>query len=135
MSEYESASSKYHACQFSSKTDNFYFFGPNLPKNEFWDQNSKSLSPDLESAPPRYHTCQFLVKTDDFEFFGVILEKWPNYMRYFGSCNVDGVAESWMEAETSWVEVDGAGWRWLRGLVIPFFNTGLIFTPDIDILC
>ena len=20
----------------------------------------------------------------------------------------------------SWVEVDGAGWRWVRGLVIPF---------------
>ena len=35
-------------------------------------------------------------------------------MRYFGSYNVEGVAESWMEAEMSWVEVDGAGWRWMK---------------------
>ena len=24
-----------------------------------------------------------------------------------------------MEFEISWVEVDGAGWRWVHGLVIP----------------
>ena len=34
-------------------------------------------------------------------------------MQYFGSYNVKGVAESWEEAEMSWVEVDGAGWRWM----------------------
>ena len=32
-------------------------------------------------------------------------------MQYFGSNIVEGVAESWLEAEMSWVEVDGAGWR------------------------
>ena len=32
-------------------------------------------------------------------------------MQYFGSNIVEGVAESWVEAEMSWVEVDGAGWR------------------------
>ena len=37
---------------------------------------------------------------------------------YFGSNIVEGVAESWMEVEMSWVEVDGAGWRWVHGLVI-----------------
>ena len=30
----KSAPSRYHDCQFSGKTDNFNFFGPNLPKNE-----------------------------------------------------------------------------------------------------
>ena len=40
-------------------------------------------------------------------------------MQYFGSNIVEGVAESWVEAEMSWVEVDGAGWRWVHGLVIP----------------
>ena len=40
-------------------------------------------------------------------------------MQYFGSNNVEGVAESWVEAKMSWVEVDGAGWRWVHGLVIP----------------
>ena len=40
-------------------------------------------------------------------------------MQYFGSNIVGGVAESWVEAEMSWVEVDGAGWSWVHGLVIP----------------
>ena len=37
-------------------------------------------------------------------------------MQYFGSKNVDGAAESCRElgAEISWVEVDGAGWRWME---------------------
>ena len=34
------------------------FFGPSLPKNEFWDRNFKKLIPDSESALPRYHVCQ-----------------------------------------------------------------------------
>ena len=44
-----------------------------------------------------------------------------NYVRYFGSNNVEGFAESWIEAEMCWVEVDGAewrlkcdGWRWME---------------------
>ena len=32
-------------------------------------------------------------------------------MQYFGSNIVEGVAKSWVEAEMSRVEVDGAGWR------------------------
>ena len=43
----------------------------------------------------------------------------PNYVQYFGPHIVDGVAESWVETEMSWVEVDGAGWNWVHGLVIP----------------
>ena len=53
----------------------------------------------------------------------------PNYVQYFGSNIVEGVAENWLEAEMSWVEVDmswvkvdGAGWRWVHGLVIPINN-------------
>ena len=33
-------------------------------------------------------------------------------MQYLGSNIVEGVAESW-------VEVDGVGWSWVHGLVIP----------------
>ena len=40
--------------------------------------------------------------------------KLPNYMQYFGSNDVDGVAESWVKVEMSWVEVDGAEWRWVE---------------------
>ena len=55
--------------------------------------------------------CQFLVKMDNFEFFGLNLGKLLNYVRYFGSNNIEGVAENWVEAKMSWVEVDGVGWK------------------------
>ena len=51
---------------------------------------------------------------DNFEFFGLNLEKLPNNVRYFGWNIVEGVAESWVETEMSWVEVDGAGWSWVK---------------------
>ena len=94
--------------QFSDKMDNFEFLDPNLPKNGFWGRNFKNLSLDLEPTPPKYHMCQFSVKMDIY-FFGLNLGKLPNYVQYFGSNIVEGVAESWMEVEMSWVEVDGAG--------------------------
>ena len=89
--------------------DNFDFFDPNLPKNGFWGRNFKNLSPNSESAPPRYLVNYFSIKTDNFEFFGRNLRKLPNYVQYFSSNNIEGVAESWVEAEMSWVEVDRAG--------------------------
>ena len=116
--------SRYHVCQFSGKTDNFDFFGPNLPKNEFWGRNFKNLSLNSESAPPIYYVCLFSVTIDNFEFFGLNLGKLPNYVRYFGSNNVEGVAESWVEAEMSWVELVGDGWRWIE-LGARFSNTHL----------
>ena len=91
-------------CQFSGKKDNFDIFGPNLPKNG-------SLSPDSESATPRYQACQFSVKMENLFFFGLNLGNVFNYVRYFGCNNAEDVAESWVEAEMSWVELDGAGWR------------------------
>ena len=45
--------------------------------------------------------------------------KLSNYVQYFGSNIVEGVAESWVETEMSWMEVDGGEWRWVHGLVIP----------------
>ena len=90
-------------CSFSGKTNNFDFFGPNLPKDDFWVRYLKNLSLDSETAPPRYHLCQFSVKMDNFKFFQLNLGKFPNYVRYFGSNNIECVAESWME-------VGGAGW-------------------------
>ena len=142
---------RYHAFQFSDKTDIFDFLGPNLPRNGFWGQNFKNLSLDSNSSslryyvhlfsektdnlnfwaqkwnlasefqksksgftinttPPIYRACQFWVKMNNFLFFSLNLGKLPNYMQHFGPNNVEGVAESWVEAEMSWVEVDGAWW-------------------------
>ena len=97
----ESASLRYYVYQFSDKTDNFEFLDPNLPKNGFWGRNFKNLSLDSESTPPKYHGCQFLVKMDNFKFFSLNLGKLPNYVQYFGSNIVKGVAESWVEVEMS----------------------------------
>ena len=87
--------------------------GPNLPQNGFWGRNFKSLILDLESTPPLYHVCQFSVKIDNIWFFDLNLGKLLNYVQYFAPNIVEGVAEKW-------VEVDGAGWRWIHSLVIPF---------------
>ena len=102
----------------SENTNNFEFLGQNLAKNWFWDWNFKDLSLDSESTLPIYHLCQFLVKIDGFQFFGLNLGKFANYVQYFDS-NIEGVADSWVEGEMSWVEVDEAGWRWVHGSVIP----------------
>ena len=61
----------------------------------------------LELAPPKYQLCQFFVKMDKFEFLDPNFGKLPNYVQYFGSNNIDGVAESWVEVQMSWAEVDG----------------------------
>ena len=88
-------------CQFLYKTDNFDFFGPNLPRNGFLGWNLENRSLYSESAPPRYHVTQFSVKMYNFEFFGLNVGKLPNYVQYFGSNIVEGVAKSWVEAEMS----------------------------------
>ena len=62
--------------------------------------------------------------------FCLNLGKLPNYVQYFGP-NIEGVSESWVEAEMISVEVDGAGWRlkwaglrWTElGLGAQFSNT------------
>ena len=63
------------------------------------------------------HGCQFSVKMDNIIFrrkFGEIAQLcaifWFKY--YWGGW-------SWVEVEMSWVELDGAVWRWVHDLVIP----------------
>ena len=46
----------------------------------------------------------------------------PYYVQCFGSNIVEGVAESWVESKMNWVEVDGAGWRWVHDLVMPILK-------------
>ena len=86
---------------------------------DFGVRNFKHLTLDSKSAPRKYRGCQFSVKMDKFSFFGLNLWKLPNYVQYFRSNIVEDVAESCVEPQMSWVEVDGAGRRWVHGLVIP----------------
>ena len=58
------------------------------------------------------------------------MEKLPNYEQYFGSNIVEGVAENWEENEISWVEVDGAGWRWVHDLVIHIIKNEPLINAD-----
>ena len=97
----------YHMCKFSGKTDNFDFFGPNLPKKWILRSEFRDSKSGFRISTSNIHECQL----DNFEIFGLNLGKLPNYVRYFDSYNVEGVAESWVEVEKSWVEVNGTGWR------------------------
>ena len=72
-----------------NKNKQGYFFGQTLPKNWFGASNFRNS----ESAPPRYYECQFLGKTNNFEFFGLNFGKLSNYVKYFGSCNVEVVTK------------------------------------------
>ena len=85
----ESASLRYYVHQFSDKTDNFEFLGPNLPKNGFWGRNFKSLSLDSESASLRYCVYQFSDKTDNLEFLGPNLLKSGFWVQNFKSLSLD----------------------------------------------
>ena len=60
-----------------------------------------------ESGPLICDMCPFSVKMDNFKFFGLNFGKLPNYVRYFGSNNVEGVVESWVETDMSLVEIGG----------------------------
>ena len=75
-----------------SQNGHFLLFRPKFAKKLILGWNFKNLSPDSESTPRRYHVCQSSLKTDNFEFFGKNLGKLPNYIQYFGSNNVEGVA-------------------------------------------
>ena len=90
-SDFESFLPRYQVCQFLAKQTILTFSAQIFPKMNFGGRYFKNISPDSESAPRRYHVCQFSSKTDKSEFFGLNLGKLPNYMRYFGSYNLDGV--------------------------------------------
>ena len=85
--------------QFSDKMDSFEYLGSNLPENGFCHRNFKNQIMDSESTPPLYHVCQFSVKIDNIWFFDLDLRKLLNYVQYFGSNIVEGVAESWVDVD------------------------------------
>ena len=89
---------RYHVYQFSEKMDSFEYLGPNLPENGFCRRNFKNLIMDSESTPALYHVCQFSVKINIW-FFDLDMGKLPNYVQYFGSNIIVGVAESWVEVD------------------------------------
>ena len=73
-------------------------FGPTFTQKLTLGSQFQKLSLDSESAPPKNHESQFSVKMDNYEFSVLNL---PNYVRYFASNIVEGVAESWVEVEMS----------------------------------
>ena len=68
--EKKSACWRHHMCQFLGKTDNFHFFGPNLPKIYFRLEIQKTnVEIRISILEIRSHLCQFLSKEDNFNFF------------------------------------------------------------------
>ena len=83
-------------------------FGVKILKIKVWIRNQD----------PWDAICTLFRENGQLWIFVLNLGKFPNYVQNFGSNIVECVAEGWVEAEMSWVEVDGAGWRWVHGLVI-----------------
>ena len=85
---------RYYVHQFSDKTDNFEFLGPNLPKNGFWGWNLKYLSLDSELAFLRYYVYQFSDIRDNFEFLDTNLPKNGFWGRNFKNPSLDSESAS-----------------------------------------
>ena len=93
------------------QNEQLWVFGPKFAKNwilgsKFQKSKSRFRMSILEilCAPIFSQNGQLLL------FWAKFL-KLANYVQYFGSNIVESVAESWLETEMSWVQVDGAGWR------------------------
>ena len=52
--------------QFSDKTNNFEFLGPNLPKNGIWGRNFKNLILDILCVPILRQNGQLLIVQSKF---------------------------------------------------------------------
>ena len=106
--------------------ENFEFLGPNLPKNGFWGRNFKKSKSGFAINTSKIPYVSIFSQNGQLLVFHSKFGEIAHYVQYFSSNIVEGVAESWVEAkmsrvevEMSWVEVNGAGWRWVHGLVIP----------------
>ena len=98
-SRFEISILEYYVYQFSDKMDSFEYLGPNFPENGFCHRNFKNQIMDSESTPPLYHVCQFSNEIDNIWFFDLDWGKLLNYVQYFGSNIIEGVAESWVDVD------------------------------------
>ena len=90
-SDFESVLPRYQVCQFLAKQTILTFSVQIFPKMNFGGRYFKNLSPYSESAPEDTMCANFQAKRTSLSFFGLNLGKLPDYMRYFGSYNLDGV--------------------------------------------
>ena len=95
---------------FQEKRTNLSFLSEICPKLVFGSESQKSKY-RFGLTQFKRPCALFSVELANFHFFDLNLEKLTNYVQYFGSNNFEDVAESWVETELSWVEVDIAGWR------------------------
>ena len=87
-----------------------------------WGRNFKNLSLHSRSAPSIYHVCQFSVTMDSFKFFRLHFCPITCNILVLITLRVLKRAEWRLKwAGWEWMEVDGAGWRWVNGLLIPNF--------------
>ena len=107
----ESASLRHYVHQFSYRTDNFDFLAPNLPKIGFWCRNFENQSLDSETNTSNIPCVPIFSQNGQLLIFRFKFREIAQLRAIFWLNIVEGVAESWVETEMSWVEVDGAGWR------------------------
>ena len=88
----ESASLRCYVYQFSDKTDNLEFLDSNFPKNIFlgskFQKSESGFGIDTSNIP----RARIFSQNGQLLIFGLNLGKLPNYVQYFGSNIVEGVA-------------------------------------------
>ena len=87
---------------FKEKKDNFNFFGKKFAQKWILGLQFQKSKSDFRNSAFVMPRAPISVKT----FFDLNLGKLPNHVWYFGSNNVGGVAEGWLETEMSWVDVE-----------------------------
>ena len=88
----ESASLRCYVYQFSDKTNNFEFFDPNLPKNIFLGSKFQKAKSGFGIDTSNIPRGRMFSQNGQLLIFGLNLGKLPNYVQYFGSNIVEGVA-------------------------------------------
>ena len=88
----ESASLRCYVYQFSDKTDNLEFLDSNLPKNIFLGSKFQKCKSGFGIDTSNIPRARIFSQNGQLLIFGLNLGKLPNYVQYFGSNIVEGVA-------------------------------------------
>ena len=82
----------------SRQNGQLWIFGPNLPKKWILGSEFRNSKPGFGISSSIIPRVPIFRQNGQLWIFGVNLGKLPNYVRYFSYYNVEGVAESWVEA-------------------------------------
>ena len=132
---------RYHVCQFAVKTDNFDLFDPNLPKKQIRIWNWRISILEILCVPIFRQNGQLWICGLKFAQKWILRSKFQKSKSGFRMCtsNIPRVRifsqneqllifrPKFGEIACVEVDLDGTGWRWVHGLVIPLIEYSVKF--------